>query len=69
MKAVMYANLAAEQAKRGMTDNEVAEKIGICRATYAQQKKLGRFRVKEATKLCKLFDCSFEYLFMTDKEA
>lgn len=59
----MYRNLQAEQARLGMTNQQVANIIGINRNTYENKKKTGRFTVKECRLLCKLFQSSFEYLF------
>lgn len=69
MKTIMYRNLNAEQARQGMTDTDVAKKINIDRATYAQKKRTGGFRIVEATALCELFNSPFEYLFEKGKEA
>lgn len=62
----MYRNLKAEQARAGMTNQEVAENIGICRRGYESKLKTGRFTVNECRKLCQLFACSFDYLFATE---
>lgn len=59
----MFPNLQAEQARKGMTNMQVAESLGIARPTYEQKKKNGRFTVSECRKLCKMFDSTFEYLF------
>lgn len=59
----MFKNLQAEQARKGMTNQEMADCIGISRVSYENKKKTGKFVVKEITALCLLFDCSFEYLF------
>lgn len=62
----MFPNLNAEQARRGMTDEMVAAAIGMKRAAYNRKKLSGRFLVDESLKLCKVFNCNFEYLFSTD---
>lgn len=59
----MFKNLQAEQARKGMTNQQVANSIGINRNTYESKKKSGRFTVKECQRLCLLFQSSFEYLF------
>ena len=62
----MFVNLAAEQARRGMTNQNVADALGISRVSYEGKKKSGRFTVAECWALCLFFNCKFEYLFATD---
>lgn len=64
----MYPNLKAEQARIGMTNQQVADFLGICRKSYEQKKKSGRFTPNECLKLMKLFSCSFEELFETEAD-
>lgn len=61
----MFANLRAEQARRGMTNAAVAEELGISRTCYESKLRTGNFRVNEAKKLCGVFGCEFGYLFAT----
>lgn len=61
----MFANLKAEQARRGMTNSVVAEKLGISRTCYESKLRTGNFRVSEAKKLCEVYGCEFDYLFAT----
>ena len=61
----MFVNLKAEQARRGMTNAAVAEKLGVSRTCYESKLRTGNFRVSEAMKLCKLYRCEFNYLFAT----
>lgn len=63
----VFKNLDAEQARRGLTNSAVAEKLGISRVSYESKKKSGKFYVYEAKKLCELFKCKFDYLFETEK--
>lgn len=65
----MFRNLQAEQARMGLTNQEVAERVGISRVSYESKKKTGRFTVRECVKLCKLFDTNFEYLFDSSTSA
>lgn len=62
----MFPNLQAEQKRRNLTNQQVADKIGMSRVTYESKKKSGRFSVSDCSKLCKLFQVSFEYLFNTE---
>ena len=59
----MYNNLNAEQARAHMTNQQVADYLGMSRVSYESKKKSGRFIAKECVKLCALFSCSFDYLF------
>lgn len=62
-----FPNLQAEQARNGMTNEQVANILGISRVSYEQKKKSGRFVASECTALCGLFNCSFDYLFESPK--
>ena len=61
----MFINLKAEQARYGMTNAEVAKKLGVSRTCYESKLRTGNFRVSEAMKLCELYGCEFNYLFAT----
>lgn len=63
----MFKNLAAEQARRGFTDEFVSQKLDIARATYSIKKAKGTFTLPEIRILLKLFDVSFDYLFATEE--
>lgn len=62
----MFPNLQAEQARKKMTNQQVANYLGISRRTYEQKKQSGRFLAIECNHLCKLFQCEFTYLFAVD---
>nr|DAT39407.1 MAG TPA: SOS-response transcriptional repressor [Caudoviricetes sp.] len=64
----MFKNLDAEQARFSMTNQQVANKIGISRVSYENKKKTGKFTALEAKKLCKMFKVKFDYLFATEGE-
>lgn len=64
----MFRNLEAEQARNGMSNSEVAERLGISRVSYESKKKSGKFTAIQAKALCIMFKCGFEYLFQTDEE-
>lgn len=64
----MYCNLQAEQARKGMTNQQVADRLHISRVSYENKKKSGKFVVKEVVELCNLFKCDFEYLFAEIKQ-
>lgn len=62
----MFPNLNAEQRRRGLTNQAVANILEMSRRTYEYKKKSGRFDVDESKRLCKLFECSFDYLFASE---
>lgn len=64
----MFRNLKAEQARFGLTDDEMAIKLNIKRETYARKKQTQNFKLSEIKLMCKLFDCDFEYLFATSEK-
>ncbi|NDO19504.1 hypothetical protein FMM68_07520 [Lachnospiraceae bacterium MD329] len=65
----MFKNLQAEQARNDMTNQQVADYLGVSRKSYENKKKTGKFYVTEISKLCVLFDTKYEYLFATDDNA
>ena len=64
----MFRNLDAEQARLKLTDQKVADKLGISRVSYVNKKKTGKFTTMEIKGLCKLFSRKFDYLFDTEEE-
>lgn len=65
----MFRNLEAEQRRKSLTNQQVAEILGISRATYEVKKKNGMFTRPQIVKLLELFHCDFLYLFDTDENA
>lgn len=63
----MFRNLEAEQARFGLTNQNVADKLGISRVSYESKKKSGKFTTREIKMLCKLFKQGFDYLFAEDE--
>lgn len=59
----MFPNLQAEQARHKMHDQIISNYLGLSRSTYSRKKQNGKFTVFECDRLCRLFDCKFEYLF------
>lgn len=64
----MFRNLDAEQARNGLTNQKMADILGISRISYENKKKSGKFTTMEIKKLCELFHCKFDYLFETEEE-
>ena len=63
----MFRNLEAEQKRLGLTNAQMAEKLGIVRLTYEKKKRNGNFNRREITILLNLFCCDFFYLFSQDE--
>lgn len=60
----MYINLYAEMSKKRMTQGDIAKVLN--RSSKAVCLKLNGktdFTITEIKILCKIFDCTFEYLF------
>ena len=64
----MFRNLDAEQARLKLTDQKVADKLGISRVSYVNKKKTGKFTTMEIKALFKLISRKFDYLFDTEEE-
>lgn len=64
----LFRNLDAEQARRGLSNTAVAEKLGISRISYENKKKSGKFTTIEIKTLCQFFECGFDYLFATEED-
>ena len=63
----MFRNINAEQARRGVTDQEIADLLGITRSTYSRKKNTGNFSLSEVRFLMRYFDCDFDYLCAIDQ--
>jgi DNA-binding XRE family transcriptional regulator len=68
VKKSKYPNLCAEQARKSMTDAEVAKILGVSNKSYNYKRHTGRFKAEECAILCNLFNTQFEYLFAKDPE-
>lgn len=64
----MFRNLDAEQARFSLTNQNVADRLNISRVSYENKKKSGKFTTREIKALCRLFKCSFDYLFAEDEK-
>ena len=65
----MYRNIKAEQARKDMTNQQIADYLGICRKSYENKLSRGTFTVNEGKLLIRLFNKPFDYLFATDAPA
>ena len=64
----LFRNLEAEQARKGYTNSDVANLLGISRVSYENKKKTGKFTTFEIKILCKTFNVEFDYLFEEVRE-
>lgn len=65
----MFPNLLGQKAYHHMTDEDMANVIGVSRAAYRDKLQSGRFTPQECKKYCQLFGKSFAFLFATNDEA
>ena len=59
---VFYPNIAAERAKRRMSQDELAKELGVTRKTIYNWENSGRIPQRRLVQMAKLFDCSVDYL-------
>lgn len=64
----MFPNLLGQKAFHKMTDEQMADIIGVSRNAYQQKVKSGRFTPAECKAFCAFFNKSFAYLFAEDGE-
>lgn len=64
----MFRNLEAEQARNNLTNEKVANMLGISRKCYENRKNKGTFRLLEVLRLCEIFRCDIKYLFEIEDE-
>lgn len=65
----MFPNLLGQKAYHHMTDDDMAEVIGVSRNAYQQKIRSGRFTPDECKAFCIRFGKRFEYLFAENDEA
>ena len=66
--ATKFRNLEAEQARKGYTNEQMAQFLGMSRGNYEAKLRNGRLYAREALVLCRLFECDFVYLFDEEEE-
>ncbi len=64
----MYPNLLGQKAYRHLTNQDMANLIGVSRTSYEQKIKSGRFTPKECAAYCSFFQKPFDYLFEVDQD-
>lgn len=61
----MLLNLRAERVRQGLTQEDMANKIGIAEATYCRKEKGNAyFSFKEVLKILEILNCKFEDIFL-----
>lgn len=65
----MFPNLLGQKAYNHLTDDDMANIIGVSRNAYQQKIKSGRFTPSECKAFCDFFKKSFAYLFAADGDA
>ncbi|HBS60924.1 MAG TPA: XRE family transcriptional regulator [Firmicutes bacterium] len=62
----MYPNLLGQKSVRKLTNNDMAQIIGVSRQSYERKMESGKFLASECAAYCKYFNKSFDYLFAVD---
>lgn len=57
-----YPNIAAEQARKGMSEEQLAVHLGISRKTLYNWKAEGKIPQNKLEEMATLFGCSIDYL-------
>ena len=65
---MFFPNIAAERAKRQMSQDDLANKLGVTRKTLYNWEQKGKIPASEVLKMAELFDCSADYLLQTEAE-
>ena len=65
---LFYPNIAAERAKRKMSLDTMAEKLGVTRKTIYNWENAGSIPQTAVEKMAKMFNCSIDYLLKTEDE-
>lgn len=65
---MFYPNIAAERAKRKMSLDTFAEKLGVTRKTVYNWWESGNIPQKKVEMMADMFNCSIDYLLKTDED-
>ena len=57
-----YPNIEAERARAQLTQQEIADRLGISRRTYCKYQSSGHMPVSVVIKLSDIFNCTIDYL-------
>lgn len=59
-----FYSLREAREKRGLTQQEVADELGVSRQTYIRfEKKPEKANVRQARRLCEILSCSYDGIF------
>lgn len=58
-----FPHLLGQKEINDLSDQQMADIIGVSRNTYGKKIRSGRFAPEECTKYCLYFKKDFEYLF------
>lgn len=65
---MFFPNIAAERARRKMTVDMMAEKLGVTRKTIYNWETSGNIPQDALVKMSKIFNCSVDYLLVTEED-
>ena len=65
---MFYPNIAAERAKRRMSVDALAEKLGVTRKTIYNWETAGKIPQVALEKMADLFGCTIDYLLEEGEE-
>lgn len=57
-----YPNIAAERARKGMTQDQLCKELNVCRKTLWNWENKGKIPMKKVELMAKLFGVSADYL-------
>ena len=66
---VFHPNIAAERAKRKMSQEAMAKQLGVTRKTIYNWESTGVIPRRKLEQMAKLFNCSIDYLMETEGKA
>ena len=65
---LFYPNIAAERAKRKMSLDTMAEKLGVTRKTVYNWETAGKIPKDKVEMMADLFNCSTDYLLKAEED-
>ena len=63
-----YPNIAAERARKGFTQEQLAKELHVCRKTLWNWENKGKIPMKKVEAMVKLFGVSADYLLYRSQE-
>ncbi len=64
---MFFPNIAAERAKRKMSQDVLAEKLGVTRKTIYNWENSGHIPQSALEKMADIFDCTIDYLLVREE--